>query len=124
TILDTLAPIALRMLWRSHTGLSAASACSLFAASAMHSRKFPSSRRDKISPVAVGSASFPASAASPFPLLRMSIREFRNSGRRGFVRRDDTALSAEHGRECDARWYCRRDRRSGEIIVDRKFFHP
>src|SRR6266487_1441418 len=123
TILDTLAPIVSQTPWRSHTGWSAATVCSRFAASPMHSRKFRSSKRDKIATVVAESARFRVTEASPFPLLRKSILESRNSGRHGFVRRDDTVPSAEHRQQCDSESRCRKDRHSGEISGDHKFFH-
>src|SRR4029453_6847332 len=50
TIVDKPVPIALRTLWRNHTGSSAAAGCSQFAAKRMRLQKFPRSKHDKISP--------------------------------------------------------------------------
>ncbi len=58
--------------------------------------KFRKSKRDKIATVVPENARFRVTEASPFPLLRKSILESRNSGRHGFVRRDDIIPSAEH----------------------------
>src|SRR4030095_13871486 len=124
TIVDKPVPIALRTLWRNHTGSSASAECSQFAARRMRLQKFLRSKHDKISPATDVRARFPATAALPYLSPRMLIREFRNSGRHGFARRDDTALSGKHRREFDARSCYQRDRHSEEISVDRRFFHP
>ena len=123
TILDTLAPIVSQKPWRSHTGWSAATTCSRFGGSQMRPQKFRNWKRDKIAMVAVETARFQATEASPFPLLRKSILESRNSGQHGFVRRDDTVPSAEHRQQCDAESCCRKDRHSGETSGDHRFFH-
>ena len=89
-----------RQLCRESFGASirarrAASACSRFGESHMHSRKFQNSKHDKIATAAAASALFRVIEAWPCPLLRRLLLESRNSGRRGFVRRDDTIPSAE-----------------------------
>src|SRR5437667_5449980 len=100
---DKLAPTAWRTPWRSRTDSSVATAYSRFAELRMHFRKFPKSTRDKIWGAAVARARFQASAGSLSPLLRRSILEFQNSGRRGFVRQDDTAPLDRHRQQCAAR---------------------
>src|SRR5207247_7626407 len=58
TILDKLAPIVSQKPWRSHTGWSAATVCSRFGESQMHSRKFRSSKRDTSATVVAESVRF------------------------------------------------------------------
>src|SRR6476660_1877545 len=89
----------------------------------MHSRKFQNSKHDKIATAAAASALFQVIEAWPCPLLRRLLLESRNSGRRGFVRRDDTVPSAEPRQQCDRESSCRKDRHSGERNGDHKFFY-
>src|SRR5262249_43056298 len=123
TIVGKPAPIVWRTLWRNHMGWSAAAGCSQIAANRMRPQKFQRSKHDKTSPGSDAHARFPATATLPCPALRTSIREFRNSGRHGFARRDGTALSGKHRREFDARSCHQRDRHSEETSVGRKLFH-
>src|SRR4030095_11323638 len=76
TIVDKPVPIALRTLWRNHTGSSASAECSQFAARRMRLQKFLRSKHDKISPATDVRARFPATAALPYLSPRMLIREF------------------------------------------------
>src|ERR1700730_15439562 len=89
----------------------------------MHSRKSRKSKHDKTATVVAETARFRVIEVSPSPLLCTSILESRNSGRHGFVQRDDIVPSAEQRQRSDPEWRCRKDRHNGEINGARKFSH-